>query len=93
MNSQAYIYKTNGEIIPVLPANRSEFNLSELQSFVNGSIEIVYLDDATCMIVNEEGKLLDLKPNAEATRLYSLCKGNFDFICGNVLVTPLSYIK
>jgi hypothetical protein len=93
MNSQAYIYKTNGEIIPVLPSNRSDFSLSELQSFVNGSIEIVYLDDATCMIVNEEGKLLDLKPNVEATRLYSLSKGNFDFICGNALVTPCKYIK
>jgi len=93
MNKQAYIYKINGEIIPILPINGSEFNLSELQSFVNGSIEIVYLDNSSCMIVNEEGKLLDLTINSEATKLYTLCKGSFDLICGDVLVTPLTYIK
>lgn len=93
MNKQAYIYKINGEIIPVLPANRSDFSLSELQSFVNGHIELVYLDESSCMIVHEEGKLLGLNTNVEATKLYALHKGNNDFICGDVLVTPLSYIK
>ena len=93
MNEQAYIYKTNGEIIPVLPSNRNDFRLNELQSFVGGSIEIVYLDASTCMIVNEEGKLLDLDTNVEATKLYALHKGPNDYISGNVLVTPLSYIK
>ena len=93
MNKQAYVYKTNGEIIPVLPLNGSDFSLIELQYFVKGNIELVYLDGSTCMIVNEEGKLLDLDTNVEATKLYALHKGNNDFICGDVLVTPLSYIK
>jgi len=93
MNKQAYVYKINGEIIPVLPLNGSDFSLIELQYFVKGNIELVYLDDSTCMIVNEEGKLLDLDTNVEATKLYALHKVNNDFICGDVLVTPLSYIK
>lgn len=93
MNKQAYIYKINGEIIPVLPVNGSDFSLSELHSFVNGHIELVYLDESSCMIVHEEGKLLGLDTNVEATKLFALYKGANDFICGDVLVTPISYLR
>ncbi|UVV58215.1 DUF3846 domain-containing protein [Bacteroides thetaiotaomicron] len=42
------------------PANGSEFRLEEMQKMVGGIIEIVYFDDNTVMVINEEGKLLVL---------------------------------
>ncbi len=37
--------------------------LSELQNAVGGLIEIINLDSSTCMICNEEGKLINLPGN------------------------------
>ena len=93
MKPQAFIYKVSGEIIPVYPSNGTDFSLFELQEFVHGYIEVVYLNESQYMIVNEEGKLLGLDTNDEATKIYSLNRGANDFICGDVLVTPTQYIK
>lgn len=93
MKQQAFIYKTTGEIIPVYPKNGTDFTLEELQSFVKGSIELVSLKDGLFMIVNEEGKLFDLEENEQATDLFRLSYNTNDYICGNALVTPMSYIK
>lgn len=84
---QAFIYQANGEIIPVMPKDGKFFTLKELQDIVKGYIEIVNLQDGRLMIVNEEGKLDGLNPNPEATKLYS-----YDYIVGDVLVTPKEYI-
>lgn len=40
-----------------------ENNLSALQEYVGGYIEIVPVTQNICFIVNEEGKLKGLKPN------------------------------
>lgn len=93
MKSQAFIYKTTGEIIPVYPKNGTDFSLNEMQSFVNGSIELVTLKHGMYMIVNEEGKLFDLEENTQATSLFRLSYNTSDYICGDVLVTPTNYIK
>lgn len=93
MKQQAFIYKTTGEIIPVYPKNGTDFSLNELQSFVNGSIELVTLKDGMYMIVNEEGKLFNLEENVQATSLFRLSYITDDFICGDALVTPISYVK
>ena len=86
-DQQAFIYQANGEIIPIMPKNNSLFTLQELQDIVKGYIEVVYLKDGRLMIINEEGKLNDLAPNPQATKLY-----NIDYIVGDVLVTPKKYI-
>ena len=84
---QAFIYQANGEIIPIMPKDGKFFSLKEMQSIVDGHIEIVYLQDGRLMIVNEEGKLDGLNPNPEATKLYM-----HDYIVGDVLVTPREYV-
>jgi hypothetical protein len=90
MQTQAFIYSANGEIVPILPNNNKHFELSELQSIVEGYIEIIRLNDGRLMIVNEEGKILNLNHNENASKLIQTKE---DFICGNVLVTPSNFIK
>lgn len=67
------------------------FELEELQKIVGGYIEmhpLGYLPDgsAMCMILNEEGKLLNLPVNGKATELWWMIYGPTDTIYGDVLV-------
>ena len=93
MKQQAFIYKASGDIIPVLPANGIEFTLKEMQSFVKGHIELVFLKNNEIMVVNEEGKLFNLRVNEEGTKVYNASHNFTDIIHGDVLVTPAQYIK
>lgn len=66
----ALIIKTSGERTHVSPENGEYFSLEELQKIVVGYIELVnikkvFTDDV--MVVNEEGSLMKLKPNEEAS--------------------------
>lgn len=81
----ATLYKTDGTISTVKPNNGRDFSLEELQKFVGGYIEIVYLDDSL-MVVNEEGKLMGLELNRAATNLYRHYIGVDDHIVGDALV-------
>lgn len=54
--------------------------LEELQKFVGGNIELVYLQNGDHLIVNEEGLLLQLKKNHEASEIAG------QTIVGNALV-------
>lgn len=82
------IIKATGEVIPVTPKNGTDFQLPELKEIVNGWIEIVYLQDNEqhMMVVNEEGKLMNLPFNKKATYLYINHTGCKDAIVGDVLV-------
>ena len=64
------IIKTDGTRQPVQPANGSDFTLEEMQAIVGGYIELVELDGSTTMVVNEEGKLIPLSLNLEASRIF-----------------------
>tara|TARA_R110002051_G_scaffold325794_1_gene431364 strand:+ start:2127 stop:2417 length:291 start_codon:yes stop_codon:yes gene_type:complete len=62
-----------------------DHQLEELQALVKGYIELVpCTETGKLMIINEEGKLLNLPLNIMATKLmeYKGC----DFICGNALL-------
>lgn len=80
--------KSDGTAVELAPKNGKEFTLEEMQAFVGGYIEIVYLDDGRMMILNEEGKLNGLPINDKATALFS----PHDEIVGDVLVTDPKYI-
>jgi hypothetical protein len=65
----ATIYYTDGTIKEVTPANGTNFRLKEVQDIVGGYVEVVYLKgDNDIMIINEEGKLIGLERNEEATK-------------------------
>jgi hypothetical protein len=65
----ATILYPNGQHEEVFPANGTDFQLAELQRMVGGSIEIVPTNDGRIMVLNEEGKLLGLPRNEQATAL------------------------
>lgn len=70
----------------VKPMNGTDFSLEELQYFVGGLIEIVWLKDGKIMVVNEEGKLNGSPMNVPATQWYRNSVGVCDYIAGNALV-------
>lgn len=87
----AYIYKTNGEVIETSPKNKKYFSLKELKEIVGGYIEIVNLGD-DYMVVNEEGKLIGLPFNLNATIVYQISTKIGEHIVGDVLVCPKNQI-
>ena len=86
MNIMARLYKTNGEVIEVSPKNNRDFTLEELQSFVEGDIEIINFTTEKILIVNEEGKINKLPFNELATELWKKYYGRTDYIVGNALL-------
>ena len=61
-----------------------ENKLEAFQGIVGGLIEVVGFKNVLC-IINEEGKLLDLKPNFMFPLYHTEDKQYFDVICGDVV--------
>lgn len=90
----AKLYKTNGEIVEVEPKNGSDFSLEELQSFVDGYIEIAFLNKERVIVINEEGKIKNLPYNEKATAEYNnAMRGRNDYIAGDALICKHNQIK
>jgi hypothetical protein len=87
----AYIYKSNGEVIETFPKNGKDFSLKELKEIVGGYIEVVNLGD-DYMVVNEEGKLIGLPFNLNATRVYQIFTKIGEHIVGDVLICEKNQI-
>jgi hypothetical protein len=66
----ATLIKSNGEETNILPQNKTDFKLDELQNYVGGLIETVRTKDNKIMVINEEGKINELPMNEKATELY-----------------------
>ncbi len=90
---KATIYQAAGAIRKVEPENGTDFSLGELQRIVGGCIEIIYLNDGRLLIVNEEGKLRNLKTNWRATQLYRKNRRTEEWIVGDALVCDSSQVK
>lgn len=89
----AKIIKANGETIEVEPRNGNDFKLEELKDIVNGYIEIVWLPMNKILVVNEDGKALDLPVNEAATKIYHDAFGFNDIIVGDVLLCNDSQVE
>ena len=89
----AVLIKADGQQQKVEPKNSKRFELEELQGYVNGYIEAIFLDDDTAMVVNEEGKLLGLPYNQLASIKFLQEKGYHEPIVGDVLVCKRSQIE
>ncbi len=88
----AEIIKTDGQRIEVEPKNGENFTLKEMQDIVGGYIEAVFLLDDMVMVVNEDGKLLDLPYNQLASIRFLEEKGYHEPIVGNVLICSTDQI-
>ena len=90
----AQLNKANGETSKVLPGNGKVFTLQELQSFVGGYIEFRHID-GEIMVMNEEGKLMGLPNNNEATNVLMELKAiaSDDYVVGDVLICNLREVK
>jgi len=87
----AKLMKANGEVIEVHPKESGKtFSLQELQGFVGGFIECLFLPNKKqVIVVNEDGKLLGLPFNTIATEALALAFSPVpinDFIVGDALL-------
>lgn len=89
----AKIYKTNGEIVDIKPKNGKDFQLKELNDIVGGCIELVTLPNDEFMVVNEEGKMIGLPVNENATEIFHRRIGRGDYIAGDCLICKTSQIR
>lgn len=91
----ALLVKVDGSTEKVEPKNETSFSLEELQEYVGGYIQIITPKVGERMVINEEGRLMGLPINKQATdiaRLFRIIMTN-DFIVGNVLLCKLEEIK
>lgn len=67
----AILLKTDGTKQEVFPANKKDFTLKELQDYVGGYIErvrpLIPSENGEYIIANEEGLLLGMKFNSQAS--------------------------
>ena len=84
----ALLLKAAGGVEEIRPANgRPMFSLQELQAFVGGYIETVRTIGGLWLVINEDGKRLELPRNARATMLYHESGGlPGDVVVGDVVL-------
>ncbi len=82
------LYKANGETVTI---NRKRaFSLAELQKYVGGYIELIPVGE-NYLVVNEEGRLLNLPVNESASRI--VAQLGYLPIVGDALFTEKRFIK
>ena len=69
----ALIITPNYEVLPIEPEN-GKFTLEQLQSIVEGYIEVVHIGKEELMIVNEEGLLRNMEVNDVASTYLNMRK-------------------
>ena len=69
----ALIITPNYEVTPIEPEN-GKFTLEQLQSIVEGYIEVVHIGEKELMVVNEEGLLRNMEVNDVATTYFNVRK-------------------
>lgn len=92
----AQIFKADGHIVHVKPANGTDFSLEEIQQIVGGYFEPIYLRNGMMLAINEDGKHIEgLLHNDIATELAHEhnAKAEDDFIVGDALYCRESQIK
>ena len=74
---------------------KDEPNLKAAQAFVGGMVEGIPFPNGDYLIVNEEGKLIGLPLNPEATALWRATFDNDNYITGrkDFVVGPAMLIK
>ena len=81
------LFKTSGDTEAFPPARGNRYSLEELQTAVDGFIELVHLDSQQVLVVNEDGLRLRLPVNDKASDIAGR------LIVGDSLLCPVESIE
>jgi len=79
----------------IIKDSKDEPNLEAAQKFVDGMVEGITFPNGDYLIINEEGKLIGLPINKEATKLWraTFTKDKYAFGYDDFVVGPAILIK
>ena len=86
---------TKASEFKIIEDSKDEPSLKEAQEFVGGYVEGITFPNGDYLIINEEGKLINLPLNPEATALWKATFDNDNYITGrnDFVVGPAILIK
>ena len=79
----------------IITDKKDEPDYKAVSKFVGGMVEAVTFPNGDLLLLNEEGKLMGLPLNPEATLLWKMTFDNNNYITGrkDIVVGPALYIK
>ena len=85
----------NAAKLQIIENSKHEPNLEAAQKFVGGMVEGITFPNGDYLIINEEGKLMQLPLNVEATKLWrsTFTKDKYAFGYDDFVVGPAILIK
>ena len=85
----------NESKLKVITDSNDEPTLEEAQEFVGGYVEGITFPNGDYLIINEEGKLMNLPLNSEATMMWraTFTKDKYSFGYDDFVVGPAILIK
>ena len=86
---------TKASEFKIIEDSKDEPDLKAAQKFVGGYVEGITFPNGDYLIINEEGKLMNLPLNPEATLLWrtTFTKDKYAFGYDDFVVGPAIYIK
>ena len=86
---------TDQDQFKIIDDEKNTPSLKEAQDFVGGMVECITWPNGDLLIVNEEGKLIGLPLNPEATALWRMKFTKQNYVTGydDFVVGPAIYIK
>ena len=86
---------TTEQEFKIIEDKKDEPDLKTAQAFVGGYVECITFPNGDLLIINEEGKLIGLPLNPEATALWRMVFTKQNYVTGydDFVVGPAIYIK
>ena len=86
---------TDQDQFKIIDDEKNTPSLKEAQDFVGGMVECITWPNGDLLIINEEGKLIGLPLNPEATLVGKMTFDNDTYVTGrkDIVVGPALYIK
>jgi hypothetical protein len=93
-------YKDITPELKIIEDAKQEPDLKSAQEFVGGYVEGIAMPNGDYLIINEEGKLIGLPVNEQATKLWketfdndNYITGRDDFVVGNAILIKKKALK
>ena len=86
---------TTASEFKIIENKKAEPNYKKVSEFVGGMVECITFPNGDLLLINEEGKLIGLPLNPEATALWRATFDNDNFVTGrkDFVVGPAILIK